>query len=176
MPRRRRLPRCTYCNRPGLGDPPLCRQHFEDVYYGGNDEDDDDPIMDLFDDFLEHPRVQGWVDDFRRRFDDFVGRNLDHPSRSPHYRGPTSGFSDLPPGQRRAPGNGHREPPEPPPALGEDPRVVLGFAPGSTPTAPEIKKRQRELAIILHPDKGGSDAAMQRINQAAEALLSQLRR
>jgi curved DNA-binding protein CbpA len=39
---------------------------------------------------------------------------------------------------------------------------------------PEIKARQRELARLFHPDKGGSVRAMQRVNDAADALIAQI--
>lgn len=56
----------------------------------------------------------------------------------------------------------------------EDPRLVMGFPPGTALTRPMVKKRQRDLAALYHPDKGGSTEAMQRLNLAAEALLREL--
>ena len=51
---------------------------------------------------------------------------------------------------------------------------MLGFPPGQALTRAEIKKRQRQLAAIMHPDAGGADGAMQRINVAADALLAEV--
>jgi hypothetical protein len=36
-----------------------------------------------------------------------------------------------------------------------------------------VKQHQRALAAIHHPDRGGTKSAMQRINNAADALLAQ---
>jgi Na+-translocating ferredoxin:NAD+ oxidoreductase RNF subunit RnfB len=60
------------------------------------------------------------------------------------------------------------------PPNADDPRAVLGFKQDQTLTRQEIKTRQRQLAVIMHPDSGGSDAGMQRINEAAAALLAEL--
>ncbi len=62
--------------------------------------------------------------------------------------------------------------PAPPPS--ENPYEVLGFPPDKPLLASEIKARQRELARMFHPDKGGSVRAMQRVNDAATTLLSQI--
>ncbi len=64
--------------------------------------------------------------------------------------------------------------PRPAPSIEPDPRVILGFEPGRVLTRAEIKARQRALAGVLHPDKGGSSAAQQRVNAAAKALLAAL--
>jgi hypothetical protein len=50
---------------------------------------------------------------------------------------------------------------------------VLGIPPGIQITQSLIKKHQRALATIHHPDSGGTTAAMQRINSAAATLLAQ---
>lgn len=171
---RRRLPSCTYCDEPGLGNPPLCRRHFRAVHDPDpEDEEDVDIIDEIVERIVAHPDVRRWVGGMRGRIDDFVARNMD---RERMYRGPFSGYqAEWPPrvgGSKEAP----PQRPGPPRQATEDPRVVLGFPPGSSPARAEIKARQRALASVLHPDKGGSDAAMQRINAAAEALLSQLSR
>lgn len=51
----------------------------------------------------------------------------------------------------------------------DDPWLVLGLAPGSPPDA--INEARRGLAKRAHPDVGGSVAAMQRINDAADEAL-----
>jgi curved DNA-binding protein CbpA len=38
-----------------------------------------------------------------------------------------------------------------------------------------VKERQRELAKLMHPDRGGSTKALQRINAAAQELLTGLK-
>jgi len=71
-----------------------------------------------------------------------------------------------------------RRPPRPPPpapAPKEDPRDVLGFGPDAKLTRAMVKERQRELAKLMHPDRGGSTKALQRLNAAAQALLQDLK-
>ncbi|MEO6570468.1 MAG: hypothetical protein ABIO83_02870 [Ilumatobacteraceae bacterium] len=47
----------------------------------------------------------------------------------------------------------------------EDPFAILGLRPDADPT--DIAAARRRLARSMHPDVGGTDAAMQRINAAA---------
>jgi hypothetical protein len=47
---------------------------------------------------------------------------------------------------------------------------VLGLA-TSTPTPEEVEEAYRRLAMRLHPDRGGSEEAMAKINAARAALL-----
>lgn len=63
---------------------------------------------------------------------------------------------------------------------GEDPWMVLGMEPmGGTMTGPvaecEVKARHRELARTAHPDAGGSEDAMTRINVARDSALAALK-
>jgi hypothetical protein len=102
------------------------------------------------------------------------------PEESPHYRGPDRGFhSEWPPrgpGQQQRqedPRQQRRQEPPKPRRQGADPRSVLGIPPGIPLTAALIKKHQRALATIHHPDSGGTTSAMQAINSAASALLAQ---
>lgn len=60
------------------------------------------------------------------------------------------------------------------PAPDIDWREVLGFPPRDTPTTPEILARWKERARILHPDAGGSEQDMARLNRAKEAALKEL--
>lgn len=64
----------------------------------------------------------------------------------------------------------------PPAAPRPDPREVLGFEPSTPLTAELVRQRRKELAKIFHPDTGqaGSEAAMKRVNAAAEELLANL--
>lgn len=50
----------------------------------------------------------------------------------------------------------------------------MGFPPTAKLTRQLIKQRQRQLAALLHPDKGGSEEAMKRLNAATQRLLSQV--
>jgi len=56
----------------------------------------------------------------------------------------------------------------------DDPRTIMCFGINEELTAEKIKERKRELAKIVHIDKGGNDEAMARINAAADALLAKL--
>jgi hypothetical protein len=187
--RKRLVPRCRFrspetgrrCVEPGLGQPPYCLPHLSLVRSG---EAEEDPLYEAFETVLNHPRmgdILGRVADFI----DFASRRgLDRtpppPEESPHYRGPDRGFySEHPPSAQG--GHQHQADPRqqtrrPPPRPGrpqEDPRSVLGIPPGVPLTASLVKKHQRALATIHHPDSGGTTAAMQRINSAAAALLAQ---
>jgi hypothetical protein len=64
--------------------------------------------------------------------------------------------------------------PPPVPPKREDPRTVLGFRDDDPLTKKVVKERQRALAELFHPDKGGSVAAMQRINEAVQELLREV--
>ena len=48
----------------------------------------------------------------------------------------------------------------------------MGFGADTPLTVKLVKERRRKLAELYHPDHGGSDAAMRRINAAADALLA----
>ncbi len=50
-----------------------------------------------------------------------------------------------------------------------DPFATLGLGPEAT--SEEIRTARRRLAKLNHPDQGGDPAAMQRINEAADAAL-----
>jgi curved DNA-binding protein CbpA len=52
--------------------------------------------------------------------------------------------------------------------------VILGFPPGSSPSAAEIRRKRKQLAAIYHPDAGGNTEAMRRVNAAADELLAEL--
>ena len=185
--RKRLVPRCRFrdpnggrrCGEPGLGKPPYCLPHLTLVRQGDVGED---PFFEAFDTVLNHPKaadILGRVADF---IDYATRRGLDRQPRaedSPHYRGPDRGFhSEWPPrGQEEAhqqedPRHRRRAPP-PPRRQEADPRSVLGIPPGIPLTASLVKKHQRALATIHHPDSGGTTSAMQRINSAADALLAQ---
>jgi hypothetical protein len=56
--------------------------------------------------------------------------------------------------------------------VGPDPFATLGLA--SDAGSDEIRAARRRLAKAHHPDQGGDPAAMQRINEAADAALLQV--
>lgn len=189
--RRRPLPTCSYCDDPGLGDPPLCRVHYDEVFsetaeapYQG---DVDVAVRDFLGHVMSHPRVAAFISKMQGNVDTLLNAKF--------YQGPGRGYAATwppPPGGARPgpappppPGGGgatggqgqrqQRPPPPPRPRVKlEDPRVVLGFPSDKALSQAEIKQRQRALAAMFHPDVGGSHEAMQRVNTAAEALLSEL--
>lgn len=159
----RSLPRCIFaegtpyqCRRPGIGHPPLCRQHYATAETVEETQHESNAFLSAaLNVILSHPKVASILDD----------------------------ATDLLK-QTTAPQSHHVEWPPPPPHNGaapprseptpEDPRVVLGFSPGASLTRESIKARQRALAALYHPDCGGSDEAMKRLNLATEQLLAQL--
>jgi hypothetical protein len=52
----------------------------------------------------------------------------------------------------------------------KDPYRQLGVSP--TDSAERIRERYRELARLVHPDRGGSQERMQQINEAYEKIVS----
>lgn len=53
----------------------------------------------------------------------------------------------------------------------DDALFILGFPPYSSPTAPLIKKKYRDLAILFHPDTGlDNHAMMSKLNDAISFL------
>lgn len=62
----------------------------------------------------------------------------------------------------------------PPPGIQDDPWVVLGITP--TTNVDAIKAAHRNLATTLHPDRGGDEGAMARINAARDRALAEARR
>jgi len=85
------------------------------------------------------------------------------------------------PGQAPSPGPRRPQapPPRPPPPRRPQPardlvgpaRVALGFPAGLKLTVEMVKERRKQLALIFHSDKGGSEEAMKRVNAAADILL-----
>ena len=139
--------RCQYredglrCQRNGFGNPALCRAH---ALAGNLGFDLDDPpvgaLIDRADRFLaghQNPLIQS--------FAGILGQVL--AGRPPR---------DGPPLEAQAPPRPRAAPPPAPPK--EDPRDVLGFAPGTKLTRAIVKERQRTLAKLWHPDHGGTDA------------------
>lgn len=81
--------------------------------------------------------------------------------------------AQTPPRPRQAPPPRQPPPPKPRPAPDKigPARVVMGF-PASLKLTPElIKERRKQLALIFHPDRGGSPDGMSRLNASADVLL-----
>lgn len=171
----RRLPRCVFgreagyqCTEAGIGNPPLCGYHFDLLNRAEYEDDRGDLLEAAVNMFVDHPSIQSVLE----RFVDFlqeVGAQIP-PNDIP--RGHPAEAPPPPPGGRR---RRAKRPASPPPPPRDDPRTILHFGSQEPLTRDAIKRRQRQLAEIFHPDRGGSVEAMQKINAAAEALLSQLR-
>lgn len=56
----------------------------------------------------------------------------------------------------------------PSPSQADDWRTTLGFAPTDRPTLEQVDEAYRRLAMLHHPDRGGSTEQFQRINRARE--------
>ena len=167
--------RCTFrdgsrrCVRNGYGDPPLCRAHAVYAIVEGEEIDgSESPLPDILD-FADRIMSRS-QDELVKGVRDFLGDMLADTANPPRSR-PRQRARPRPepPPPREPP-----PPPPPPPPIDEDPRDVLGFAPTLNLTKELVKKRQRELARLYHPDQGGSLKAMQRVNDAAEKLLAML--
>lgn len=53
-------------------------------------------------------------------------------------------------------------------------REVMGYAAGAIPDRDQVQRRYRELAMVRHTDKGGSDAAMAALNAARDEALKEI--
>lgn len=111
-----------------------------------------DEVQDIF------QRAQGVVDKFAHVLDRVAAGDIPRGFRRQE---------GIPRGQRAAPPGVQQGP-------AENPRSVLGFAPGAKLTADLIKTRKRDLAKLFHPDRGGSPDAMRRVNAAADVLLKEV--
>ena len=148
------------CARLGIGVPPLCDVHTQQLY-PEDFEPDDDPIKKAVEQILQHPGAQGVFENLNSKIDgfaSFLGQAF-KGGRMPRTHGV------------REPRQGPPPPPRQAPAF--DARKVMGFAPGPL-TQEQIKKRYRELAKKFHPDKGGDQAKMVLINRARDALMEEL--
>jgi len=142
------------CSRNGFGNPPLCRAHAIQVRLHGEQEEilEENPLyafINIADRALSRSN-SNFAKQAGTLFGEFLAASANKASAQRQYITPQY---------------------IPPPAP-NDPLEILGFPAGSTPTKTQIKARQRELAQLFHPDKGGSLAAMQKVNDAVNALLS----
>lgn len=51
--------------------------------------------------------------------------------------------------------------------------AVFGYSPEQIPNQTAIKRRFRQLSKIYHPDSGGADQEMKRLNQALKIISQQ---
>jgi hypothetical protein len=143
------------------------------------EEDEGDIVDVVVDRVLEHKtirdtfgRVAGSVDRAAQFIDLLAQGRLRRPSPPPSG-GAGGGERSAGAGQRRTPNASNGKPS----ATGvgkmskQEACAVLGFKMGTVMGREAIKSRQRELAKLFHPDKGGSDDAMCRVNEAVEVLL-----
>lgn len=61
-----------------------------------------------------------------------------------------------------------------PQAFAEDWRAVFGLDPDEAVTAADIQELYRRAAMTAHPDRGGSEGAMARVNRARERALQEI--
>ena len=153
-------PRCAFregprqCGRAGSGNPPLCPTHEAAVEAMSGPQD----VQDVLDSFVGRLAEHGA--ELSQRLADGMRSLFDPPPN------PKNGHKKTPPRRPHAPPAPRPEP--------EDPWAVLGFERAKPPTRAEVKARQRALAGIYHPDKGGSTRGMQRVNAAAKAILDEI--
>lgn len=127
------------------------------------EEDDDDtyfedPLGAVVDSVLGHPTITGALNRFTAA--------LDKAANSLHSRQETT----------KAKRPVQRPVARPVQRPKEDPRMILGFGPTVKLTEELIRERRKALAALYHPDhQNGSQEAMMRVNQAADALLNRLR-
>jgi len=149
------------CDKPGIGFPPLCSRHER---YRDELDDEEDPIGHILGVLFQRPEVQRVLDQLNDVIDK-AAVYIDQPERFRQLVDEepfTRGRAKKPPPRHKAPT---------PASAKEDPRVVLGFAPTMKLTSEIIKTRKKELARLWHPDHGGSEEAMKRLNTAADVLL-----
>jgi len=132
----------------------------------------------LLEGLLSHPVLQNVVDRVVDRVQDSIDRGVDRiAGKMDQYAAFATMYAQRmsQQQQQQSSASGQSPPPPPPkPEEKEDPRMVLCFGPDEQLTEEKIKARRRELAKIVHTDKGGDTEAMQRINVAADALLKEI--
>lgn len=171
MPRAKRTI-CAYtergqrCRRNGHGNPPLCEAHRLVLEAElARPARPGERLVGLLTRVLRGQRVtdqhvEAGISDLMGMFDDGIDmRQFMHERAHEHMRRTGHAAPRAAPATRPA---------------APDPRAILGFAPGQKLTLDEVKRRHRELARRHHPDRGGSVARMQEINQAVDAILASL--
>jgi hypothetical protein len=148
------------CTEPGEGNPPLCAEHEEALL--------DEPTF--VEALMDHPSVGSFFDQLTGRLNQTVDPML---GRFEHYVDQRAGAASPPPPKGRRGAAAPPPPPQPPPGgmSVQEARSILGFSEQDALIVAVIKKRKRELAERLHPDKGGSPRLMAQVNAAATVLL-----
>jgi hypothetical protein len=196
MPRR-----CSYlqgnrqCASQGIGNPPLCRKHREQVeaeIEEDLEDDEEDMVEDFVEEVMDHPKVRGVfvsatsvIDRFSQLLDNVAsGRRPDGTKWSQKPPVAARPVGEAPP--RKAPPRQERQ--QHPPSAADDIAemrrqlreafVIMGIDPSNALTPDIIKKRKQELSRVYHPDlnSNGSVEMMKRLNAAADLLLASLKR
>jgi hypothetical protein len=162
------------CARQGLGNPPLCQAHVQQLYPDAQEFNDEDPVNVVLDRLMQEPRVQEAFSAVAGRVDAFAGflGRIGERAFTGRPRAPRENQGDSPPppwGRRKAP-----EPQRPTLSPQDAARRIMGFKPGQVLTLDQVKKKYRELAMKHHPDRGGDPAKMVAINRANDALTKEL--
>lgn len=123
-------------------------------------ERDDDLLSAIVDRVLESPEARGVFERIHGVIDR-VGEIIEPSARSQQ---PPRSSSSSPPR------------PQTPHEQQQVARRVLNFSPDEPLDREKIVRRRRELARSKHPDRGGSNEAMQAVNRAADILLKSLPR
>ena len=144
------MAKCQVCNsRNAKGNPPLCDRCFVENLR----ESAEDGILGQF---LAHPTVQGAFDRVAEKASTSLDRGL--AAAMGWVVGKTQNKQQKATTKQNT----------------STSREVLGFSPTEPLDKAKIKSRKKALAAIFHADKGGNDAAMQRVNLAADELLKTL--
>src|SRR5262245_36008462 len=182
MPTRRTTPqrrstRCTYregsrrCPYDGDGAPVLCRPHRIALAEASRPKSPMETLVGSLSDLLSgrSSDTDAAVAAAAGLFDQWwSGWNATPPfAGSPRY--------SRSPGASRS----RAQPREPSPEDAERisirmARHVMGFSHDEPLTEAAIKERKRQLAKRHHPDRGGSDEMMARVNDAADILLASM--
>lgn len=156
------MPKCVYlvrgqpCGVRGEGNPILCDEH-------APDEDDfgaDAVIQTAVDALLDSRPLQKLFG----RTNQFLDQVAGHLSAG--LRRPEVPLHTKPRKTRQT----RTQRPQKPDGQ-HDARLIMGFDVAEKLTENVIKKRKRQLAAALHPDRGGNTFAMAKLNTAADLLL-----
>jgi hypothetical protein len=139
-----------------------------------DDEDDDlDPVAVLAQRLLETPQIQNIIGSVQYVLDR-AGDVIDDPSDLAELIRERARATPPTPRPRPKPRRPRAPRPKIVPPPPQNPRAVLHFGPKEPLDKSKINKRRRALAALCHPDQGGSTEAMQKINEAADQLLTQV--
>jgi hypothetical protein len=156
------------CRRIGFGNPPLCRAHVLLLASDADPQSDFGHLVEATDRAVSRTNGSQVLQSFLGALGAALVKEMMARHRQARVGSiPTAARAEIPPRRRRAA-------PRPAEAPSQNAREVLGFGRSTPLTAALVKERQRELAALCHPDRGGSTRQMQRINAAATELLANL--